>query len=599
MTVKNKYTLDYQPDTNIPSGVFPYIKMIVMRNPVFWVLMFLSDIIHGIRYPVSYLLVGIIIDMIIAQNNSGTIPSEAWGYVGLMFAVLFIGELVHAWPHYFFFDWIKRARAQLRADMFAYTLGHSYTYFQNQFAGALARKVSEGVERAVNNLGAQIRWEIFLPLVAMTTSGAIIFEVHWVYGLLIFLFILSVTIPVIMKLKKFRKKSEIFADARSVVTGQIVDSLTNITAVKSFAQRQTEMDAHRKAAEAEMKAWHKMLRVFLMLDNYRRACLVLFGGGMMVACLLGWQEGIISAGEIATIMGITMHFVAYVWSISFGIIHVTESFGYINDSLNTLIKPVEIQDRENAAALNVTSGEIKFERACFHYRSEPVFKDLDLTFEPGKRYGLVGPSGAGKSTLINLIQRFFDVQSGQILIDGQDIAAVTQASLRQNIAVIPQDTALFHRSLMDNIRYGRQEASDAEVIEAARRAHAEEFIAQLPEGYDTMVGERGVKLSGGQRQRIAIARAILKDAPILILDEATSALDSESEKFIQDSLADLMEGKTVIAIAHRLSTIAHLDQLIVMNEGQIVEQGSHEELLTQNGLYAKLWAMQSGGFLGE
>ncbi len=276
-----------------------------------------------------------------------------------------------------------------------------------------------------------------------------------------------------------------------------------------------------------------------------------------------------------------------------------DHLGYVSDVLNIIAVPHGIQDAQGAGALRVQKGEIRFAGVHFDFAAQPVFKDLNLNIEAGEHIGLIGHSGAGKSTLINLLLRYFDPQSGAVLIDGQNIAEVTQDSLRKNIAVIPQDTSLFHRSLMENIRYGRLEASDEEVIEAAKKAHAHEFIKDLPQGYDTLVGERGVKLSGGQRQRIAIARAILKDAPILILDEATSALDSESEKLIQDSLKSLMDGKTVIAIAHRLSTISHLDRLVVMEAGKIIEEGHHDLLLQKNGVYAKLWSMQSGGFLGE
>jgi ABC-type multidrug transport system fused ATPase/permease subunit len=298
-------------------------------------------------------------------------------------------------------------------------------------------------------------------------------------------------------------------------------------------------------------------------------------------------------------MGVSFSFTGNAWHLSGGIIRISESLGYLNDSLSTLIKPHSIQDKEGASELVVREGQITFQDAGFEYDSQRVFDDLNIVIKPRQRIGLIGPSGAGKSTFINLIQRFFEVQDGGVLIDGQNIAEVTQSSLRSQIAVIPQDTSMFHRSIMENIRYGRLDASDEEVVGAARKAHALGFIESLPKGFDTLVGERGVKLSGGQRQRIAIARAILKDAPILILDEATSALDSESEKEIQAALESLMQGKTVIAIAHRLSTINHLDRLIIMDDGRIIEDGSHAELLEKNGMYKRLWSMQSGGFLSE
>ncbi len=593
-----RFTLDYTPDPAIPRGLMAYIAMVVRRNPGMWAFLLLMDVIHAVRYPIAFVITGQIVDILTNLPEGAAIPDKVWFKTSLILLVLFIGEMTHLLPHYITFDWWKRARAQLRSDMMAYTLGHSYTFFQNNFAGSLARKVSEGIEKALA-LNEQLRWQMLLPLVSMSTSGIVLLDLSPVYGGLVCLFLALIMIPVMMKLEKIREKSRIYADACSLVSGQIADTISNMASVKSYAHEEQEMREHKRVSEIQMKAWHKMLRTFLLLDNYRRMTLVMFGAGMMAACVIGWREGIITLGDITTIMGLTYNFTANVWNLSFGIIHVSESLGYLNDSLTTLIRPHAVSDKEGAGMLEIKQGRIEFRDVEFQYKNLGVFDKLNLDIPAHQRVGLMGPSGAGKSTMINLIQRFFDLQGGGIYIDGQNIADVTQNSLRSQIAVIPQDTALFHRTIMENIRYGRLDASDEEVIEAAKKAHALGFIESLPEGLDTYVGERGVKLSGGQRQRIAIARAILKDAPILILDEATSALDSESEKEIQAALEFLMEGKTVIAIAHRLSTIHHLDRLIVMNEGRIVEDGTHDELLTHNGLYARLWAMQSGGFLKE
>ncbi len=593
-----KYVFEYQPDTNIPAGMLAYIKMVVKRDPWMWAFFFAVDIIHGLRYPISFFFVGRTIDLVTKADPGAGIPDAAWHYALLIFIVLFVGEMAHLIPHYITFDWIKRARAELRSDLLAYTLRHSYTYFQNNFAGSLARKVSEGIEKGLN-LNAQVRWEILLPIVSMSTSGIVLFSVSPLYGSLVVAFLIIIVTPILLKLNKLREKSRIFSDACSLVSGQIVDSLSNIASVKSYAQEERELEEHARVTEMQMKAWHKMLRVFLLLDNYRRMLLVFFGAGMMIACLFGWQHGMLSVGDISMIMGIAFSFTANAWNLSFGIVHVAESMGYLNDSLKTLIKPHEIRDEDEAQPLKVTQGLIEFRDVNFNYGGQPIFETLNVTIEPGQRLGLIGHSGAGKSTFVNLIQRFFDVEGGGIFIDGQNIAEVTQGSLRRNIALIPQDTALFHRTLMDNIRYGRLDATDDEVVAAAERACALDFIGTMPHGFNTMVGERGVKLSGGQRQRIAIARAILKNAPILILDEATSALDSESEREIQNALKELMHGKTVIAIAHRLSTISHLDRLLVMDKGVIAEDGSHNELLARGGLYHRLWSMQSGGFLPE
>ncbi|MFK7839584.1 MAG: ABC transporter ATP-binding protein [Bdellovibrionales bacterium] len=596
----DKYTFEHTPNLDIPSSVIAYVRMVFKRNPRMWLVFLAFDILHALRYPVAFFLVGGVIDTLTSLESGAPVPQSVWNAAILIFVVLLIGELVHAIPHYIFFDWWKRARAQLRSDLFAYSLEHSFTYFQNHFAGSLARKVSEGIEKGLM-IGEQVRFQILLPMTSMIFSAAVLFKVSPLFGGIICIFVVGILGPVFLKLHKIREKSRIYADACSDVSGQIVDSLTNIASVKSYAHEAREMQEHKVVSEVQMKAWHKMLRTFLMLDNYRRAVLVVFGSGMMFACVYAWQHGVITLGDMATIMGITFSFTGMAWYLSFGIIHLSESYGYLNDSLTTLIKPHQVKDKREAETLSVNDGQISFDGVFFDYGAEakgkPVFDGLDITIPAGQRVGLIGSSGAGKSSFVNLIQRFFDVNDGAITIDGVDIRDVSQASLRHNIAVIPQDTALFHRTIMENIRYGRLDASDEEVIEAAKRAYALDFIQELPEGFETLVGERGVKLSGGQRQRIAIARAILKNAPILILDEATSALDSESEKLLQASLEGLMTGKTVIAIAHRLSTINTMDRLLVMDKGAIIEDGTHEMLLKDKGVYAKLWTMQSGGFL--
>jgi len=597
----DKYTFDHVPNTDIPRGLFVYVRMVIARNPRMWAVFIAFDVLHALRYPVAFFLVGGIIDALSTVEQGSAVPHTVWVDCGFIFAVLFLGELVHAVPHYFFFDWWKRARAELRSDLFAYSLKHSFTYFQNHFAGSLARKVSEGVEKGLM-IGEQVRFQILLPMTSMIFSAAVLFKVSPIFGAIICVFVFAILFPVFIKLHKIREKSRIYADACSAVSGQIVDSLSNIASVKSYAHEAQEMAEHKRVSEVQMKAWHKMLRTFLMLDNYRRGVLVIFGSGMLLACIYAWNHGAITIGDMSTIMGITFSFTGMAWYLSFGIIHLSESYGYLNDSLSTLIKPHHVDNKEDAHKLVVSNGEIAFRDVCFDYGAEaegrPVFENLNIVIPAGQRVGLMGSSGAGKSSFVNLIQRFFDVNSGAIEIDGVDIRDVTQRSLRQSIAIIPQDTALFHRTIMENIRYGRLDASDEEVIVAAERAYAINFINELPDGFDTMVGERGVKLSGGQRQRIAIARAILKDAPILILDEATSALDSESEKLLQASLESLMAGKTVIAVAHRLSTINTMDRLLVMDAGRIVEDGTHDELLSNDrGIYARLWGMQSGGFI--
>jgi ATP-binding cassette subfamily B multidrug efflux pump len=389
------------------------------------------------------------------------------------------------------------------------------------------------------------------------------------------------------------------------MTGRIVDSYTNIQTVKLFAHSRREQSYARDAMDGFMGTVHRQMRLATQLTVLLHTLNAMLLAGITALAVYAWHQALISLGVIAVAIGVVMRIRAMSNWVLWEVGSLFENIGTVQDGINTLARAPEIVDAPAAAELVVRQGEIRFERVTFHYgREGGVIEGLDLTIQPGEKVGLVGRSGAGKSTIVNLLLRFYDPEAGRILIDGQDIAAVTQESLRGQIGMVTQDTSLLHRSIRDNIRYGSPDASQDMVEAAARKAHAHDFIQDLSDlagrqGYDAFVGERGVKLSGGQRQRIAIARVLLKNAPILVLDEATSALDSEVEAAIQEQLAALMEGKTVIAIAHRLSTIAMLDRLVVMDEGKIVETGSHGQLLEQDGLYASLWRRQSGGMLGD
>jgi ATP-binding cassette subfamily B multidrug efflux pump len=402
---------------------------------------------------------------------------------------------------------------------------------------------------------------------------------------------------------RMRLISKAQADARSDVTGRIVDSYTNIQTVKLFAHAAHEESYARESMTPCMDTVHRQFRLVTWLN----VVLELLNGLLLISVgLIGiwlWTESAVTAGAVALAIGLILRLKGMSHWIMWEIASLFENIGTVQDGLETIACEHGLVDRPAARPLKVGRGGIDFELVRFHYgKDSGVLDDLSLTIAPGEKVGLVGPSGAGKSTVVNLLLRFYDTESGRILIDGQDISEVTQDSLRAAIGLVSQDTSLLHRSVRDNIRYGRPQAGEAAIMAAVTAAKADGFIPDLADrkgrtGLDAHVGERGVKLSGGQRQRVAIARVILKDAPILVLDEATSALDSEVEAAIQDSLTDLMAGKTVIAIAHRLSTIAAMDRLIVMDRGRIAEQGSHEELLATGGLYARLWARQSGGFL--
>jgi ATP-binding cassette subfamily B multidrug efflux pump len=395
------------------------------------------------------------------------------------------------------------------------------------------------------------------------------------------------------------------ADARSLMTGRVTDAYTNIATVKLFSHANREASYARAAMQEFMQTAYAQMRLvsgFEITNHLLSMALLASTAG---AALWLWTQGQVSVGAVAaaTAMALRLNGISH-W-IMWELASLFEHVGTVQDGINTLARRHTVVDRAGAEPLQVPRGEIRFEHVRFAYGGErSVIEDFTLTIRPGEKIGLVGRSGAGKSTIVNLLLRFYDVEGGRILIDGQDIAGVTQTSLRAQVGMVTQDTSLLHRSVRDNIVYGRPDATDERMVAAARRAEAHEFILGLSDpkgrrGYDAHVGERGVKLSGGQRQRVAIARVMLKDAPILLLDEATSALDSEVEAAIQQSLYRLMEGKTVVAIAHRLSTIAAMDRLVVMDRGRIVEEGDHASLLAQGGLYARLWAHQSGGFLGE
>ena len=484
-----------------------------------------------------------------------------------------------------------------------YLLRQSFGFYQDEFAGRVATKVMQtalGVRDVVMKLADVMVYVAvyFLGSLALVASFDGWLMLPFIAWVLLYAVVLRRLLP------RLHKVAQEQADARSSMTGRIVDSYTNIMTVKLFSHTRQEERYARDSMRGFLRTVYDMMRLATGLEvsiDILNA-LLLFGVGFV--SIWSWLEGGASVGAIAVAIALVLRLHGLSHWIMWELAGLFENLGMAHDGMNTISKVQMVTDPADAPALTVPRGEINFDQVVFAYESsKPVLDAFSLVIQPGEKVGIVGRSGAGKTTLMNVLLRLFDVQGGRILIDGQDIAAVDQESLRAQIGVVSQETSLLHRSIRDNIAYGREEADADAVIEAARRANAHEFIQTLSDqegrtGYAAQVGERGAKLSGGQRQRIAIARMFLKDAPILVLDEATSALDSEVEAAIQENLLELMQGKTVLAIAHRLSTISALDRLIVVDRGRIIEEGSHEQLVRKGGLYAELWQRQSGGFIG-
>ena len=485
-----------------------------------------------------------------------------------------------------------------------YVLRQSLGFFQNDFAGRVANKMMQAApalrDSVVNLIDglwyASVQWIGTAILFASADKRLLLPLLIWLAA---YISVLVYFVP------KIKERSTAAAEARSMLIGRIVDTYTNIMTVKLFAHAEREDDYARSALKEQMDRWQESLRILTAMEFVLYALNgVLIVGASGLAIWL-WSHDAVTVGAIAIVTGLVMRLVAMSGWVLWLVAGIFENIGTVQEGMETISRPQDVVDVPGARPLAVTRGEIRYEGIKFHYGKEKgVIDNLTLVIRPGEKVGLVGRSGAGKSTLVNLLLRFYDLEAGRILIDGQDIAHVTQDSLRAQIGMVTQDTSLLHRSIRHNILYGRPDAGPEGAAVAARKAQAHDFIATLEDlkgrkGYDAHVGERGVKLSGGQRQRIAIARVLLKNAPILLLDEATSALDSEVEAAIQEQFYNLMEGKTVIAIAHRLSTIAAMDRLVIMDHGAIVETGSHTELLARGGLYAELWARQSGGFLAK
>ncbi|KEA62633.1 Lipid A export ATP-binding/permease protein MsbA [Marinobacterium lacunae] len=478
-------------------------------------------------------------------------------------------------------------------------LNQSCGFFQGEFAGRVATRVTQTSDAIRETLLKLMNFVLYV-IVYLTGMAALIFTSDWRLSLPLLFWFALFGVLMRFQLPRLNLLAQNQAKAQSELVGHIVDSYSHFTTLKLFSNAERETEDTRRIMQRFLSAIYPMMRnvTGLNVGLWWLNALLIFTTGALAILL--WLDQSVTTGAIAVAIALTLRIKSLSQMIMWEVAALARHLGTIKDGVNALSHTPEVQDAADAPELHAVQGAIEIRDLCFAYPDQPLlFDHLQLAIAPGERVGIVGPSGAGKSTLIHLLLRLHDSQSGSIRIDGQAVNRVSQSSLRQSIGVVTQDTALLHRSIRDNLLYGRPSASEQEMIEAARVTRVHDFVQSLPQGYDTLVGERGIKLSGGQRQRIAIARVLIKDAPILVLDEATSALDSEVEADIQRNLDQLMQGKTVLAIAHRLSTIAKMDRLIVMEGGRIIEQGNHETLLNQGGLYARLWSHQSGGFIAD
>jgi ATP-binding cassette, subfamily B, multidrug efflux pump len=590
-----------------PSGLLAFYWHFVKQTKGWFAAMFAASLAVALLDTVIPLFIGRLVSLMEATDRMGALRDEGPLLAGMVALVLIVRPLVLlidvAIRHNAL---IPGATSLIRWQSHWHVIRQSWPFFQNDFAGRIANRVMTTAHALRESTMASIRAVFYIGAYGVAACGLMALAdwrlgvptLAWFTGYLAFLWYF---VP------KMRDLARASSEVRSLVMARVVDSYTNILTVKLFA-RMADEDAYVRESVDEHQA--AMGRHMRLITQFHFSLTVMNAALLVATATVGiwlWATGQVGAGIVATALPLAWQVANVSGWVSWEVTGIFENIGVVQEGMQTIAVPHAGVDRPGAKPLEVSRGEIRFEDVTFSYGRGPdhaVLKGLDIEIRPGERVGIVGRSGAGKSTLVNLLLRFFDPEHGRIVIDGQDVAGVTQESLRAAIGMVTQDTSLLHRSIASNIRYGRPHASDAEVETAARRAQAHDFILGLKDwrdntSYDAHVGERGVKLSGGQRQRIALARVILKDAPILVLDEATSALDSEVELAIQEQLLGLMEGKTVIAIAHRLSTIARMDRLIVLDAGRVVEQGTHEALLRLGGHYEKLWRHQSGGFLAD
>jgi ATP-binding cassette subfamily B protein len=589
-------TENYSGD--IPRTPLKFIAYISKPQKWWAIIAFVTAVIAQLLEVVALYVIARFVD-VFASTEGVTAQLEVFYYWGVIFlGVVLVERIMWRVSGFVGIKWLVEMNANGYNTLFGYVTSHSHNYFISRFAGAVSNKVSNAIDSSTRLL-ERLLWGMIPQIISLIIGIYVFFTVHWLMGLGFFIF-LALVFVFNIKFTLWRRPYVLdFSRSSSKMRGEGVDLMANIAAVRQYSHRTYEINrlglSIEERARKDKKQW--FMGDWLMVIN------TVFGLVLTAGILYGTY---LMVGQDAVTTGTVVLVLTVLSRVGYAFTHIGNMlnnfirlYGEAEEGLDSILINHEIVDKLDAKKLHPKTAAITFSDMTFAYEKQTVFNNLTLTIKPGQRVGLVGPSGAGKSTLVSLLLRQHDIDSGAILIDGQNIAEVTQDSLRANIALVPQEPMLFHRSIRENIMYGKPDATHEELVQAAERAQAREFIEALPEGYDTLVGERGVKLSGGQKQRVAIARAMLKEAPLLVLDEATSALDSESEVAIQKALETLMEGKTVIAVAHRLSTLRKMDRILVIDAGKIVEDGTHETLAAAGGLYAKLWNHQAGGFLVE
>lgn len=586
---------------NPPKTIAKFIWHFIKRQPVAFSIVFVTAIVWAVNEVCFPYLIKHIINIL--NGFTGQHRQEIYSLLWLPLLVLILSwvvmEICMRMQGFTLLKAFPKFRANIRAEVFDYVKQHSHHYFSNHFAGNIAKKISE-LPTSCQTIMEILFFNIVSVSIAVVLALLVMGQTHLIFAIILLAWVCCHIGATLLFIRCGNKSWQIHSETVSVLSGKIVDCLTNIFNVRIFSRHKFENAYLKKYQDdeilkAEQAFW--LIEILRIIQGIFGLSLVF---GMVFTLVHGWIQGWVTLGDFSLVSMLTFTLMGMIWNLSHQLMVLVRESGTVDNALRLVNVPHGIADNRDAALLQASQGNIEFSQVTFGYQqNNPVFKQLNVCISAGEKVGLVGYSGSGKSTFVNLLLRSFDIQDGHIFIDHQDIAKVTQASLREQIAMIPQDPSLFHRSLLENIRYGRLDASDEEVIAAAKMAHCHEFIKEIPDGYAALVGERGIKLSGGQRQRIAIARALLKNAPILILDEATSSLDSVTERLIQESLRNLMQDRTTLVIAHRLSTLADMDRILVFHHGQIVEQGTQESLLSQKGIFASLWHMQVNGFLPE